>query len=78
MAVRKTTIAIDEELLAEAREYLGTTSIRETVDGALRAIRRRAAFERLVEHAKTEDVQRMADKAFRERAWRGEDPWSNP
>lgn len=54
MAVRKTTLEIDEEVLAEVQGILGTTGIKDTVDEAFRRVRRREARERqkiwLAEH----------------------------
>lgn len=54
MAVRKTTLEIDEEVLAQVREILGTTGIKDTVDAAFRDVRRREAIDRqmawLAEH----------------------------
>ena len=46
MAVRKTTIEIDEEIIAEVRAILGTTGIKDTVDAALREVRRLEAGRR--------------------------------
>ena len=40
MAVRKTTLQIDEAILAEVREILGTKGIKDTVDAAFWKIRR--------------------------------------
>lgn len=48
---RKTTIEVDDQLLEEAREALGTRGLKDTVDAALnevvRAARRRELAERL-------------------------------
>ena len=65
--VRRTTIEIDEELLARAQRALGSNTIRGTVEEALRqaaeraesvaadsATRQRAALRRLPELADTE------------------------
>jgi len=38
MGARKTSIAIDQELAAAAMKVLGTTSLQETVEGALREV----------------------------------------
>jgi len=46
MAVRKTSLAIDEEKLAEARKALGTTGIRDTVDAALDEVVRQRLIKR--------------------------------
>jgi Arc/MetJ family transcription regulator len=33
--MRKTTIVIDDDLIAQAKEVLGTTGLKETIDAAL-------------------------------------------
>ena len=38
MAMKKTTVVIDEKLLGEAREAMGARSIRETIEIALKAV----------------------------------------
>jgi Arc/MetJ family transcription regulator len=67
MAVKRTTIDIDEEALAEARDILGTQGIRDTVDEALREVRRIEAGRRLMawyrENADLHDPEIMG------RAW---------
>ena len=40
MGARKTSIAIDEELAAAAKKVLGTSNLKETVEGALREVLR--------------------------------------
>ena len=35
VGMRKTTIVIDDELIAQAKEALGTTGLKETIDAAL-------------------------------------------
>jgi Arc/MetJ family transcription regulator len=49
--VRKTTLVIDDELLERAKDALGTTGLKETIDAALQAAvaakLRRDHFERL-------------------------------
>ena len=49
--MRKTTIVIDDELIAEAKKALGTTGLKETIDAALveavKARARRDHIERL-------------------------------
>ena len=48
---RRTTLNVNDDLLAEARTILGTSGLKDTVDAALleviRAARRRALAERL-------------------------------
>ncbi|MGI8826978.1 MAG: type II toxin-antitoxin system VapB family antitoxin [Chloroflexota bacterium] len=41
--MRKTTLTIDDELIAQAKEALGTTGLKATIDAALReAVKARA------------------------------------
>jgi Arc/MetJ family transcription regulator len=69
MAVHKTALMVDDELVAAARAVLGTKGLRDTVDGALRAVvdadRRRRHVERL--RAGPGD---LGDPAVMARAWR--------
>jgi Arc/MetJ family transcription regulator len=46
MAVRKTTIEIDEDLIEEVRSVFGTEGINDTIDAALQDVRRREAIKR--------------------------------
>jgi Arc/MetJ family transcription regulator len=65
--VRKTTIAIDDELVAQAAAALGTRGISPTVHRALEDVVRRALIERSIERFKTltlDDLTMMKD------AWR--------
>lgn len=67
MAVRKTTLEIDEEVLEEVREILGTKGIKDTVDAAFLKVRREALVKR--------HMDRMAELApfieDRDTMWRG-------
>ncbi len=45
----RTTIELDEALLQETREVLGTTGIRETVEAAMREVTRAAKRARLAD-----------------------------
>ena len=51
--IRRTTIELDEDLVAEAREVLGQPTVRATVEEALR---------RAVQSAKSTDRNRRADQ----------------
>jgi Arc/MetJ family transcription regulator len=53
MAVRKTTITIDDELIAQAGAILGTSGITATIDEALRRVIVSEARERLIERLST-------------------------
>lgn len=46
MRFHKTTVEIDSEALASAKAILGTRSIKDTVNSALREVARRDALER--------------------------------
>jgi len=65
-AVTEKTIEIDDEVLAEAAKFLGTTTDEETVNAALRElmerVRRMEAFERLREVAATGQFDELLDK----------------
>jgi len=45
MPYRKTTVEIDTDELSKAAAVLGTRGIKETVNGALKEVNRRAALE---------------------------------
>jgi Arc/MetJ family transcription regulator len=65
--VHRTTLDIDEEMLAKAREILGTRGIKDTVDEALREIVRREAGRRLIAWLKENEDLRNPE--IMERAW---------
>jgi Arc/MetJ family transcription regulator len=68
--VRKTTLTIDDDKIAQAREILGTTGITDTIDAALRDTIRRAAAERLIERMTTMNDLDLADPEVMADAWR--------
>jgi Arc/MetJ family transcription regulator len=68
--VRKTTLTIDDEKIAQAREILGTTGITDTIDAALRETIRRAAAERLIARMSTMDGLDLRDADVMDDAWR--------
>lgn len=74
MAVRKTTIEIDEDVMAEVQAALGTTGIKDTIDEALARVRREAAFERLVEWVR--ETPELRDPEFMRRGWDRSDRWN--
>jgi Arc/MetJ family transcription regulator len=49
----RTTIELDEALLEETRKVLGTSGIRETVEGAMREVTRAAKRVQLAERIRT-------------------------
>lgn len=70
MTVRKTSVAVDMDLLEAARELLGTTTIRDTIDRALRdLIISRARREEIVALAAMDGMD-LADPEIMAGAWR--------
>jgi Arc/MetJ family transcription regulator len=68
--VRKTTIVIDDELIAEAKEALGTTGLKETIDAALtEAVKARARREH-VERLRTMRGLDLDKPEVMDQAWR--------
>lgn len=68
---RKTTIEIDDELLAQAQRVLGTRGLKDTVDGALTQIvraGRRRELARQLETAEGLDFDEATRRAARR--WR--------
>jgi Arc/MetJ family transcription regulator len=58
VAVRRTSLEIDEDMLVKARAILGTRGIRDTVEEALREVVRREAGRRLIAWlAENEDLR---------------------
>ncbi len=68
--MRKTTLSIDDEKIAQAREILGTAGITDTIDAALRDTIRRAAAERLIARMATLDGLDLGDPEAMADAWR--------
>jgi Arc/MetJ family transcription regulator len=66
-AMRRTTLDIDEDMLAKAREILGTSGIKDTVDEALREIVRREAGRRLI--ARLKENEDLHNPEIMARAW---------
>ncbi|HXN38174.1 MAG TPA: type II toxin-antitoxin system VapB family antitoxin [Solirubrobacteraceae bacterium] len=65
--VRRTTLDIDEDMLAKAREILGTRGVKDTVDEALREVVRGEAGKRLIAwYKENEDLH---NPEIMERAW---------
>jgi Arc/MetJ family transcription regulator len=65
--VKRTTLDVDEDVLAKARDILGTRGIRDTVDEALREVVRREAGARLIARLKENDDLRNPE--IMARAW---------
>ena len=68
--MRKTSVVIDDELVARVRVLLGTSSIRETIDEALREVERRDARRREIRALIEMDGLDLCDPAVMSRAWR--------
>jgi len=67
---RERLVAIDDELLAAAKEELGTATITATVNEALALVVRRAALREELEFLAAGGMAEMADEKSREQAWR--------
>jgi len=71
MAVRKTSLAIDEEKLSEAQKALGTTGIRDTVDAALdEVVRQRLIARHLARLAEISESLGDDPDSLRRGSWR--------
>ncbi len=68
--MRKTSVVIDDELIARVRILLGTSSIRETIDKALREVERREARRQEIRALIEMDGLDLSDPAVMSKAWR--------
>ncbi len=68
--MHKTALRLDEDLLAQARQVLGTTTTTETIHAALAEVVARRGRERLFERLRTQDGIDLSDEAVMARAWR--------
>jgi Arc/MetJ family transcription regulator len=66
-SVRRTTLEIDEDMLSQVREILGTKGVKDTVDEALREVLRREAGKRLMAWYKENEDLRNPE--IMSRAW---------
>ena len=69
-SMRKTSVVIDDELVARVRILLGTSSIRETIDEALREVERRDARRREVQALIEMGGLDLCDPVVMSKAWR--------
>ena len=69
MAMRRTVIELDQTLLDRAKEVLGTSTIKETVNRALQQVLVAEAREDLLAQLTTADGLDL-DPGVREAAWR--------
>lgn len=70
MAIRKTSVAIDDELLSEAKDALGTKTVRETIHASLLEVLRHRARLAEVEALTTLQGLDLADEEVMAGAWR--------
>ena len=71
MAQRRTTIEIDDRLLAEAQAALGTYGLKDTVDAALSQAVRTARRTALIDRLRTQRGVDLDPESLREtRRWR--------
>ncbi len=68
--MRKTTVDIDENLLEQARRVLGTSSLEETIDAALREVLRGDARRQEIKALAEMDGLDLANKDVIAKAWR--------
>lgn len=68
--MRKTTVEIDDRLIAEAKRVLGTSSIKDTIDGALREVVQKEARQQEIRGLTTMDCLDLADESVMAKAWR--------
>ena len=68
--MRKTSVDIDDDLIEQVRNVLGTSSIKETIDSALREVLRVDARRQEVRALAEMDGMDLADKDVMAKAWR--------
>jgi hypothetical protein len=67
---RKTTIAVDRQAAREAQDELGTTTLVDTVNGALREVAARASRRRFIERLSERKEIELDDPSVMRSAWR--------
>lgn len=68
--MRKTSVEIDDRLIEQVRILLGTSSIKETIDSALREVLRREARRQEIEALVTMDGFELSNEKVMAGAWR--------
>lgn len=69
--MRRTSLEIDEERLAQAQRVLGTTGVKDTIDRALSEVLRADLRRRLAERIRTgEGIDRSEELLEASRRWR--------
>jgi Arc/MetJ family transcription regulator len=74
MSARKTSVEINEELLAAAQRILATTTIEDTIEEAFREVLRAEARRAEVEPLSTMKGMDLADPDIMAGAWRSSFP----
>ena len=67
--MRKTSVSIDDDLLEQARTLLGASSIKETIDRALRQVVQAAARREEIDALAKMDGLDLADEEIMSNAW---------
>lgn len=70
MGIRKTSVEISEELLSAAQRALATTTIKDTIEAALREVLRAKARREEVEALSSMRGMDLADPVVMSEAWR--------
>ena len=68
--MRKTSVDVDDLLLEQVRDVLGTSSIKETIDSALREVMRAEARRQEIRALAAMDGLDLADGEVMAKAWR--------
>ena len=68
--MRKTSVEVDSALIARVRVLLGTSTIKETIDMALREVERREARRQEIEALSAMDGLDLGDREVMAKAWR--------
>jgi Arc/MetJ family transcription regulator len=68
--MRKTSVDVDDRLLDQVRNVLGTSSIKDTIDGALREVMRAEARRREIRALAVMEGLDLADEKVMAKAWR--------
>ncbi len=69
MSVRKTSVAVDEQLLQAVKDELGTGTVRETIDRALREVLRARARRAEIDALSRMDGMDLANEEVMAGAW---------
>jgi Arc/MetJ family transcription regulator len=70
MSIRKTSVEINEELLTAAQRVLATTTIKDTIEAALREVLQAEARREEVKALSTMQGMDLANEEIMSRAWR--------